>query len=245
MDGRGSAGELSGAVQAELRTTALAGFGGAGAADVGQVTQAVIMEAVAQEENNQVVISTLLLQRATQLAIGTKLRSLSRATSALNNWHMFAVGFLNDRQNGVVQLAQDDKATAVLAPLLLTVWAFLTRMHSECVPLEWGSLEELLTIPDASSTRKGNLRYSYVEEEESAGHQVDCSGGFVHARALSNLHCVWSTDVQVGSRPSASSLEEMAVGHQPYSRRRRRCRCSEGASCFSATRRSTPVRGSG
>ena len=48
----------------------------------------------------------------------------------------------------VVQFAQADKATAVLAPFLLTGWELLMRMQSECVLLERGSLEELLTIPE-------------------------------------------------------------------------------------------------
>ena len=34
----------------------------------------------------------------------------------------------------------------VLAPFFLTGWIFLMRMQSECVPLECGSPEELLTI---------------------------------------------------------------------------------------------------
>ena len=48
----------------------------------------------------------------------------------------------------VVQFAQDDTSTAVLAPFLLTGWEFLMRMQSECVPLEWGSPERLLKIPE-------------------------------------------------------------------------------------------------
>ena len=190
MDGRGSAGNLSVVVPAELRMTSLAGFGVV-ATGVGQVTPAVITEAVAQE-NNQ-AITTLLRHRATQLATGTKLRSLSAAPSALKMWYMFAVGFLKYLAHGsfpprteehvmasvatsvlnggekiamstigttftmqtllltkmvreVVQSAQNNEATAVFAPFFLRGREFLKIVQIECVPLEWGSLEQLLTI---------------------------------------------------------------------------------------------------
>ena len=79
----------------ELRTTSLAGFGDAGAAGAGQVTPAVIMEALAQKENNPVVVTTLLLQRATQLAIDTERRSLS--LKCAENLNYLANGSLPQR----------------------------------------------------------------------------------------------------------------------------------------------------
>ena len=101
-DGGGLAGKLSVHVQAEV-----ASLGNAGAAGTGQVAPAVIMEALAQNATKQLVTTTLLLQRATQLALGTKLRSLFTASSALWMWHMFAaaaeIGRTRDGVGGSLQ----------------------------------------------------------------------------------------------------------------------------------------------
>ena len=78
------------------------------------MTLAVIMEAFAQKEDQQVVISTLP-QRATQLVSGTTLRSLSTASSAFKMWHMFAVGFLNYPTNGPLPPRSEEHVMARMA----------------------------------------------------------------------------------------------------------------------------------
>jgi len=48
----------------------------------------------------------------------------------------------------VVDLANTNPKLAVLPPFLLSGWAFLMRIQSECIPLEWGTPEELVTVPE-------------------------------------------------------------------------------------------------
>ena len=132
--------------------------------------------------------------------------------------------------------------TAVLAPFLLTGWEFL-RMLSECTPLEWAHMKSS-AVCIINKERKSKLVIRWrrrMQRPPGSLLQRPCKCTSTEQSPWCVVHRLAGGVEALGLKPE-NDCGKPAL--ESYSRRRRRCRCSRGASCSSATRTSIPVRGS-